>query len=83
MFDVSIRYWAGAAAAAGVDSESIAAPSVADALAEARTARGGALDGVLAVSSILVDGRATRGEALAEPLTGPVSVEVLPPFAGG
>ncbi|GAB3712869.1 MoaD/ThiS family protein [Mariniluteicoccus flavus] len=83
MVDVSIRYWAGAAAAAGVDGETIAAPSVAAALTSARTAHEGRLDGVLAVSSILVDGRATRGEALEAPLTGPVSVEVLPPFAGG
>lgn len=83
MFDVSIRYWAGAAAAAGVDSETIAAPSVGAALATARTVHAGALDSVLAVSSILVDGRATRGDALQAPLTGPVSVEVLPPFAGG
>lgn len=83
MPDVSIRYWAGAAAAAGVDDETIAADTIGGALAAARTAHEGRLDNVLAVATFLVDGRAVRGDALDEPLDGPVAVEVLPPFAGG
>lgn len=83
MFEVTIRYWAGAAAAAGVESETIPAPSVAAALTTARDARAGALDQVFAVSSFLVDGRATRGDALGAELSAPTTVEVLPPFAGG
>lgn len=79
---VSIRYWAGAKAAASVESEDIEAPTVADALTEARN-RHPALGPVLPASSVLLDGVAVSAERRAELLTGPVSVEVLPPFAGG
>jgi molybdopterin converting factor small subunit len=76
---VSVRYWAGARAAAGVDEEPLEARSTGDVVA-ALTARGGELARVVALSSLLVDGHVVRdGVRLAD---GQV-VEVLPPFAGG
>ena len=76
---VSVRYWAGARAAAGVDEEPLEAGSTGDVVA-ALTARGGELARVVALSSLLVDGSVVRDAvALAD---GQV-VEVLPPFAGG
>lgn len=82
MVDVEIRYWAGAAAAAGVESETIAARSIAEALATAGDRHEG-LASVIAVCTILCDGQRVSGEAAARDLEGPVSIEVLPPFAGG
>lgn len=76
---VTVRYWAGARAAAGVDADSIDASTVADAI-ERVVERHAALRPVTAVSTILLDGRpAALDHALAE---GAV-LEVLPPFAGG
>mgnify|MGYP002737989369 CR=1 FL=1 len=83
MVGVSIRYWAGAAAAAGVDAETIQAGTVAEALARAGAQRGPDLQRVMGSSSILVDGRRASAAERETPLTEPVSVEVLPPFAGG
>lgn len=80
---VSIRYWAGAKAAAGVESEDIEAGSIAAALTEARNRHEPKLGPVLSASSVLLDGVAVGAERRAEPLTGPVAIEVLPPFAGG
>src|SRR3954451_22201089 len=76
---VSVRYWAGARAAAGTDEERLVAGSTADVVA-ALTGRGGELARVVALSSLLVDGRVVR-ESVA--LTEGQVVEVLPPFAGG
>lgn len=76
---VTVRYWAGARAAAGVDSDSIDASTVADAI-ERVVELHAALRPVTAVSTILLDGRpAALDQALGE---GAV-LEVLPPFAGG
>jgi sulfur-carrier protein len=77
--EVSVRYWAGARAAAGVDEEPLVAASTADVVAEL-TARGGELARVVALSSLLVDGQVARDRV---PLTDGQVVEVLPPFAGG
>jgi sulfur-carrier protein len=77
--DVTIRYWASARAAAGCDSERFPGHQVGDVLEAAAAAHTG-LGVVLAVSTILLDGRqVTRSESLAQ---GTV-LEVLPPFAGG
>jgi molybdopterin converting factor small subunit len=54
--DVTIRYWASARAAAGCDSERFTAHHVGDVLEAAAAAHPG-LGAVLAVSSILLDGR--------------------------
>ena len=84
MEKVSLYYWAGARAAAGVESESIMATTVAEALqtvvetrADPRFSR------VVKACSLLVDGVAAHPDDLARVLSGPVRVDVLPPFAGG
>lgn len=82
MATVSVQLWAGARAAAGVDSEIVEAVSVAAAV-DLVADRHPGLRRVLAACSILVDGTVVHPRDLAEPLTGPVRVEVLPPFAGG
>ncbi len=79
---VTVRYWAAAREAAGVDSEPLGlAPdaTVADVVAGA-VAVHPALARVAAVATFLVDGRAARREAAVAP---GATVEVLPPFAGG
>jgi molybdopterin converting factor small subunit len=84
MVTVSVHYWAGARAAAGVSEEKIDARSVAEALAVARRQRSDPrFDRVLRVSSVLIDGRTAHQEDLERQLTQAVQVEVLPPFAGG
>jgi molybdopterin converting factor small subunit len=85
--DVTIRYWASARAAAGCDSERFTAHHVGEVLEAAAAAHAG-LGAVLAVSSILLDGRpvaraGTLPEPLPEPLYEGAVLEVLPPFAGG
>lgn len=77
---VTVRYWAGARAAAGVDAEVVPAPaSVAELVAALTGARPGLAE-VLPVCSVLVDGLAASG---ADPVPPGALVEVLPPFAGG
>jgi len=84
MVTVSLYYWAGARAAAGVELERFEATSVAEALQSARDARRDpAFDRVLEASSLLVDGLVARDAELDRALEGPVRVEILPPFAGG
>jgi molybdopterin converting factor small subunit len=80
----TIRYWAAARQAAGVDEESYDAVTLAEALRGARRRRGPEFERVLARSSFLLDGdpvgtRAHEGVVLPEGGT----LEVLPPFAGG
>jgi molybdopterin synthase sulfur carrier subunit len=76
---VTVRYWAGARAAAGVDTEVLSGATVADVLARARAAHAG-LAPVLQVATVLLDGRPTTP---AVRLTEGAMLEVLPPFAGG
>jgi sulfur-carrier protein len=78
---VTVRYWAGARAAAGCTEQRVDAATVGELL----TAVGGRreLDRVLAVCSLLVDGTAVRREDVAHPLPADAVVDVLPPFAGG
>lgn len=77
---VTVRYWAGARAAAGVSEETLeSGPHVGDVLDTAVAAHP-ALGDVVAVCSVLLDGRAVGREVE----VGPDKVlEVLPPFAGG
>jgi molybdopterin converting factor small subunit len=77
---VIVRYFAGARAAAGVECESVQAETVADLLGQLR-ARGGRLEAVLGVCSLLVDGCAVRDSSARLP--DGAGVDVLPPFAGG
>ena len=76
---VTVRYWAGARAAAGVTSDVVVAGCVGDALDEA-TRRHPLLVPVVAVATFLVDGVASAREAT---LPAGSTVEILPPFAGG
>ncbi len=77
--EVTIRYWAGAATAAGCASEPADAGSVGRVLDQA-CQRHPELAPVLRVASILVEGvRADRDELVPAGAT----IEVLPPFAGG
>jgi sulfur-carrier protein len=84
MVPVSLHYWAGARAAAGVAEEQIEARSVAEALRFARDERSDPhFDKVIKASSLLIDGLAAHPADLERPLKAPVRVEILPPFAGG
>jgi sulfur-carrier protein len=84
MVPVSLHYWAAAKAAAGVAEEEIKARSVAEALRLACDQRSDPrFDKVIAASSVLIEGLTAHQEDLERPLTAPVRVEVLPPFAGG
>lgn len=80
----TIRYWASAKAAAGVESEPYDAATLQEALDAARAAHGDALARVLSVCSYVVDGDPVglrpHGDLL---LPEGGTVEVLPPFAGG
>ena len=77
---VTVRYWAGARAAAGVDSDTVSGCATVGEAVAAVTRLRPALEPVTAVSSLLLEGvPADRDSALP---AGAV-VEVLPPFAGG
>ena len=80
---VTVRFFAAARAAAGVESETIDLPTGAtmDDLVRTLNARGKALASVLARCSYLRDGVAVRD--LAVELGDAQTVDVLPPFAGG
>ncbi|HXW43259.1 MAG TPA: MoaD/ThiS family protein [Streptosporangiaceae bacterium] len=85
MATVTIRYWAAAKEAAGVAERRLTADTLADALAAAVAASGGAqLNAVLERSSFLIDGHPV-GRRAAESVALPdgAVIEVLPAFAGG
>jgi molybdopterin converting factor small subunit len=75
---VTVRYWAGAKRAAGIESEPLTAATVAE-LRRQLEARP-ELAKVAAVASFLVDGRQAGENAV---LHDGAEVDVLPPFAGG
>jgi molybdopterin converting factor small subunit len=76
----TIRYWAGARAAAGTSEEAYDGATLAEVLAAARDRRDAEFARVVSSCSFLVQGtRADPDKALAD---GDV-IEVLPPFAGG
>lgn len=76
---VTVRYWAGAQAAAGVSSESFAAGPVGAVLAAVSARHPHAAD-IFAVCAVLVDGLSATAET---PVPPGATVELLPPFAGG
>jgi molybdopterin converting factor small subunit len=80
---VTVRYFAAAAEAAGVEEETLAAADAGTTVAELRDLLvdryGAAMARVVANGSFLVDGVVRRDGAA--PLG--ASVDVLPPFAGG
>jgi sulfur-carrier protein len=78
---VTVRYFAGARAAAGVDTESRSARTLDDLIGQIVDSHGDRLERVLTACSFLVDGTSTRDRAHA--LSPGSVVDVLPPFAGG
>ena len=87
--DVTVRYWAAARAAAGVDAESVPVEegaTLADVLAEVRSRHGerSRLAEVLSVCSVLVGDRPVGSRSPEDVRLAPGdTVELLPPFAGG
>ena len=87
--DVTVRYWAAARAAAGVEAETVPVEegaTLADVLAEVRSRHGARsrLAEVLAVCSVLVGDRPVGSRAPEDVrLAAGDTVELLPPFAGG
>ena len=81
MSAVTVRYFAGARAAAGVDTESREAESLDQLVGQIVADHGARLERVLTACSFLVDGTQTRDRATA--LSPGAVVDVLPPFAGG
>ena len=83
MASVTVRYFAAAAEAAGVEEETLAAADAGTTLGELRDLLvdryGAAMARVVVNGSFLVDGVVRRDGAA--PLG--ASVDVLPPFAGG
>ncbi|WP_342372942.1 MoaD/ThiS family protein [Propioniciclava soli] len=76
-----VRYFAAAAEAAGVASETLDAPTLGALRARLVDAHGAGFERVLARCSVLVDGVHTEDPTT--PLTHAALVDVLPPFAGG
>jgi molybdopterin synthase sulfur carrier subunit len=80
---LTVRYFAGARAAAGTTEETLPAHaySLSGLIDELATRHGPQLAKVLAVASFLVDGVTWRDREAAMPAG--ATVDVLPPFAGG
>jgi len=78
MASVTVRYFAAAARAAGLDSEQLEATTIED-LRGTLAARA-QLTSVCRASSFLIDGQAAAEDAR---LHDGATVDVLPPFAGG
>jgi len=78
---VTVRYFAGARAASGVDTEQRSAATLDELVTGLAAAHGEKLARVLPACSFLVDGTTTRDRTLA--LSPGSVVDVLPPFAGG
>jgi len=76
---VTVRYWAAARAATGTASEERAGATVGEVVDDAVGAHP-ELARVARVASFLLDGRKVTRD---EPVGMGVTVEVLPPFAGG
>jgi molybdopterin synthase sulfur carrier subunit len=78
---ITVRYFAGARAASGVDTETRDAQTLDQLVGQIVNAHGEKLERVLTACSFLVDGTSTRDRALV--LAPGAVVDVLPPFAGG
>ena len=78
---VTVRYFAGARAASGVDTEQLPATTLDELVGRIVDVHGDRLARVLTACSFLVDGTSTRDRALV--LAPGAVVDVLPPFAGG
>ena len=84
MSTVTVRYFAGAKAAAGTAAECVSLPAgatVADLVAALAADHGDALARVLGACSFLLDEVAVRDQRV--PVPDGAVLDVLPPFAGG
>ncbi|MDZ5444135.1 MoaD/ThiS family protein [Micromonospora sp. 4G57] len=80
--ELTVRYFAGARAAAGRTEETApAGRSLDEVVGELAQRHGERLAAVLGVASFLVDGVACHDRRV--PLPAGATVDVLPPFAGG
>jgi sulfur-carrier protein len=79
--NVTVRYFAGARAASGVDTETREACTLDELVGQLVDTHGERLERVLTACSFLVDGTSARDRAVA--LSPGSVVDVLPPFAGG
>lgn len=80
--DLTVRYFAGARAVAGRAEETIVAGrSLEELTGELTDRHGEQLGAVLQVASFLVDGVTCHDRR--KPLPAGVTIDVLPPFAGG
>jgi sulfur-carrier protein len=78
---VTVRYFAGARAASGLDTEARDAATLDELIDQIVDQHGEKLARVLTACSFLVDGTSTRDRAVQ--LAPGAVVDVLPPFAGG
>lgn len=78
---VPVRYFAGAAEAAGTATESLVAATAGELRAAMVAAHGEELERVLERCTLLADG--VRLDSPSAPIAAGVTVDVLPPFAGG
>ena len=78
---VTVRYFAAAAEAAGRESETFDVSTVGDLRDAVVRAHGADLERVLGRCSLLADGVRAQDDSM--PLAPGVTVDVLPPFAGG
>ncbi|NLF05769.1 MAG: MoaD/ThiS family protein [Actinomycetales bacterium] len=78
---MDVRYFAGAAEAAGTSAERLGARTAGELRAAMVAAHGAELERVLGRCTLLADG--VRLDDAATPLTPGGTVDVLPPFAGG
>lgn len=78
---LTIRYFAGARAAAGLATETVAAASLDELVQTLADRHGERLALVLKAASFLVDGLRCHDRQAALPAT--ATIDVLPPFAGG
>ena len=80
---VTVRFFAGAAQAAGVDSARIPADANQTLREIAQAASSNDLAPILKVSSFLVDGALADGDTPLGESAADGQLDVLPPFAGG
>ncbi|RZU33679.1 molybdopterin converting factor small subunit [Blastococcus saxobsidens] len=78
---VTVRYFAGARAAAGTGTEAREAASLDQLVGQIVADHGERLERVLTACSFLIDGAQARDRTA--PLSPGAVVDVLPPFAGG
>jgi molybdopterin synthase sulfur carrier subunit len=84
MTSVTVHYWAAARQAAGCVREELSGSTLADVIEQAGQRHGAELTRLLGICSYIVGDRPVKREAAATTeLQEGMTVEVLPPFAGG